>query len=328
MAKNIPADITPRDVLDAITAYSSGAVPHGFHESEKYDLIHDGNRYPPKAILGLAARRIAGRVLEPGDFSGGEGSPCFNVLRSCGFTIALKPGFETAEGSNWTDAEIDASVSAYLSMLKDEVAGKEFNKAEANRRLRNSSLPNRTEGAVEYRMQNISAVLHGLNRRWIAGYKPASNVGAAVSKKIIASLERLEALKSDDTHPESDPVALERKVVRNRLVPLTRQPEGARAPRKVTRSQEQFERDPLVKAWVLQTANGQCQLCGENAPFLDDFGLPFLEVHHVVPLAEGGDDTVPNAVALCPNCHRRCHHGTDRGRIQGKLLEIASGARP
>jgi len=34
-----------------------------------------------------------------------------------------------------------------------------------------------------------------------------------------------------------------------------------------------------------------------------------LEVHHKVPLAEGGDDTVENAIALCPNCHRHAHYG-------------------
>jgi 5-methylcytosine-specific restriction protein A len=325
MAKNIPRDITRQDVLEAIAAYSDGTVAHGFHESEKYDLLHDGKRYPPKAILGLAARRTAGHVLEPSDFSGGEGSPCFNVLRGCGFTVALKPGVESSEGSDWSDAEIDAALSAYLSMLRDEIAGKQFSKAEVNRRLRSASLINRSKGSVEYRMQNISSVLLGLNRRWITGYKPAANVGASVARKIVASLERLEALKNEDSLPESDPVVLDHKVRRNRLVPLSHQPEGAKAPRKVTRSMEQYERLPQVKAWVLQNAGGRCQLCGGDAPFLDDFGFPFLEVHHVVPLADGGEDAVSNAVALCPNCHRRCHHGADRDQISIKLCAIASG---
>nr|WP_275041241.1 HNH endonuclease signature motif containing protein [Halomonas meridiana] len=38
-------------------------------------------------------------------------------------------------------------------------------------------------------------------------------------------------------------------------------------------------------------------------------GSPYLEVHHRKPLAEGGDDTVANAIALCPNCHRAAHYG-------------------
>jgi 5-methylcytosine-specific restriction protein A len=173
-------------------------------------------------------------------------------------------------------------------------------------------------------MQNISAVLQKLGRRWIAGYRPAANVGTNVENRILASLERLEALTAEDSVSEADPVSLERKVRRNRRVPLVLQPEGARAPRKVTRSADQFERDPRVKAWVLEKAQGRCELCGNDAPFKDEEGYPFLEVHHIVPLAEGGDDIVSNAVSLCPNCHRRCHHGQDRAIIAERLKLTAS----
>ncbi|WP_256325004.1 HNH endonuclease signature motif containing protein [Nitrosomonas sp. Nm132] len=38
-------------------------------------------------------------------------------------------------------------------------------------------------------------------------------------------------------------------------------------------------------------------------------GSPYLEVHHKIPLAFGGEDTVVNAIALCPNCHREAHYG-------------------
>ena len=327
MAKNIPEDITRKDVLEAIAAYSDGSVQHNFHESEKYDLLHDGKRYPPKAILGIAARRSAGHVLEPRDFSGGEGSPCFNVLRGRGFEIVLKPEAGTSEGSDWSDSEIDAAVSAYLTMLRDEIQGKAFNKADVNRRLRETALPNRSKGSVEYRMQNISSVLMGLNRRWISGYKPAGNVGTAVKQRIVASLARLDALTSEDRIPESDPAALEQKVRRNRLVPMVQQPDGTLAPKMVTRSVQQYERDPSVKAWVLQQAKGMCELCGNDAPFVDEAGFPFLEVHHVVPLAEGGDDVVANAVALCPNCHRRCHHGSDRNIVTARLTKTITMRR-
>ena len=40
-------------------------------------------------------------------------------------------------------------------------------------------------------------------------------------------------------------------------------------------------------------------------------GDPFLEVHHIKWLARKGNDTLDNAVALCPNCHRRMHHLDD-----------------
>ena len=86
----IPSEITREDVLRAIHELSSGSVRHEFHESELYDLIHEGERYAPKAVLGVAARRLAGRLLKPADFSGGEGSTCFRVLRKLGFKVEKK----------------------------------------------------------------------------------------------------------------------------------------------------------------------------------------------------------------------------------------------
>lgn len=38
-------------------------------------------------------------------------------------------------------------------------------------------------------------------------------------------------------------------------------------------------------------------------------GEPYLEVHHVIPLSQNGEDTLENAEALCPNCHREKHYG-------------------
>ncbi|RQS11413.1 HNH endonuclease [Burkholderia sp. Bp9002] len=71
-----------------------------------------------------------------------------------------------------------------------------------------------------------------------------------------------------------------------------------------------FDRDPNVIALVLRRAQGCCQECGDSAPFMrKKDGTPYLEVHHRVPLALGGDDSLENAIALCPNCHRRMHFG-------------------
>ncbi|MGB4922720.1 MAG: HNH endonuclease signature motif containing protein, partial [Candidatus Nitrotoga sp.] len=38
---------------------------------------------------------------------------------------------------------------------------------------------------------------------------------------------------------------------------------------------------------------------------------PYLEVHHKMQLAKGGEDTVENALGLCPNCHRYSHFGLE-----------------
>lgn len=62
-----------------------------------------------------------------------------------------------------------------------------------------------------------------------------------------------------------------------------------------------------VILYTLKRANGICQLCNQPAPFLNKNGIPFLEVHHIDFLSEGGSDTIYNTVALCPNCHRKMH---------------------
>lgn len=75
-----------------------------------------------------------------------------------------------------------------------------------------------------------------------------------------------------------------------------------------------FVRNPFVAAEVLERANGLCEGCGSLAPFVRaSDGTPYLEVHHKVRLADGGHDSVENAVALCPNCHRRRHFGASDG---------------
>ncbi len=68
-----------------------------------------------------------------------------------------------------------------------------------------------------------------------------------------------------------------------------------------------YYRDPYLKRMVKRIANGKCQYCRNDAPFMDKQGEPYLEEHHVTRLADGGEDTMENLVALCPNCHRKIH---------------------
>ena len=90
LATGIPDGITREDVLEAIGDFDRDAVDHRFRDSTGYDLLHEERRYPPKAIVGLAARRLTGRILEPNEFSGGRGSKCFSVLQHTGFQVVRK----------------------------------------------------------------------------------------------------------------------------------------------------------------------------------------------------------------------------------------------
>jgi hypothetical protein len=73
-----------------------------------------------------------------------------------------------------------------------------------------------------------------------------------------------------------------------------------------------FKRNPDVIIEVLIRAAGNCEGCKQPAPFSRaSDGSPYLEVHHRTLLSQGGEDTVANAIALCPNCHRRYHYGNE-----------------
>jgi hypothetical protein len=89
MTEDIRRQLTREDIEEAIAALDRGE-PHAFGPSTFYDLLVAGRRYPPKAVVGLAARRVLGRALRPDEFSGGEESWAFRLLRDRGFEVVRK----------------------------------------------------------------------------------------------------------------------------------------------------------------------------------------------------------------------------------------------
>jgi Domain of unknown function (DUF3883) len=87
-------------------------------------------------------------------------------------------------GSDWSDAEVRATVGDYLIMLSAELAGTEYSKAEHRRTLLMSLNPARTEPAVEFKHANISAAMIELGLPYIRGYKPRGNYQAALAGEI------------------------------------------------------------------------------------------------------------------------------------------------
>ena len=90
----------------------------------------------------------------------------------------------------------------------------------------------------------------------------------------------------------------------------TRLTKAAKKPTKTIVTSQVFIRNPDVVAEVLHRAAGICENCSKPAPFFKKKdGKPYLEVHHKIQLSDDGEDTVENAIALCPNCHRKLHFG-------------------
>src|SRR5207237_1765015 len=87
-------------------------------------------------------------------------------------------------GTPWTESEVSAVVESYFRMLATERAGVRYSKAENRRRL--MATVHRSEGSIERKLQNISAVLDVLGAQWINGYKPLAHYQDA----LVAAVER------------------------------------------------------------------------------------------------------------------------------------------
>lgn len=215
-------------------------------------------------------------------------------------------------GNGWTESELADSVKAYLDMQRRSRDKQIFTKKGYYRQL--AIKHGRSEKAYEYRMQNISYVLALLGREWLPGLKPAKNVG----RNIAATIQRLISEIEGSTSQASAAFEIEvHEAVKN---PPSNPPQGINQPNKKVAEVTQYDRDPKVKAWVLLRAKGKCECCTENAPFIAPDGTPYLEVHHVRHMADGGPDTISNTVALCPNCHRELHYGMNAPELIDRLF--------
>jgi len=316
----------------------------------------------------------------------------------------------THAGVEWTNEEINAATRTYLWMLGAIEEGFKPVKKKVREALTAGPLSGRSDGAIEYRFQNISSVLANTGRQWVPGYPPHDNVGTAVTKLIqeaisdygqtrhakrvpwmvshippgvvqeaalrLESGEPFEYPDSTDFDVVTDGGALlapkrvigfaalifygapllpvhfsggestaaftairnaglslapkldaendkfRREVNKRKKKGFTAPPKGENSPQRSVGSSVNFVRLPEVVAFVEARAKGECELCCKPAPFVRANGEPFLEVHHIHPLSEGGGDTVANAAALCPNCHRECHHG-----IRSKELRLVLSAK-
>jgi hypothetical protein len=82
------------------------------------------------------------------------------------------------KGTPWEDEELDAIVADYFAMLQAEIFGRTYVKSHHSQRL--MARIERTHRSVEFKHQNISAVLDEMGLPWIPGYKPKSNYQNAI----------------------------------------------------------------------------------------------------------------------------------------------------
>lgn len=107
---------------------------------------------------------------------------------------------------------------------------------------------------------------------------------------------------------------------------IARAQAASSVPEKRATTRIEFRRNPFVVLAALVRADNQCELpdCRHEL-FTRDDGSFYLEVHHLVPLTEGGDDSLLNVAALCPHCHRELHSGAERTTLRATLQHHITG---
>ena len=113
---------------------------------------------------------------------------------------------ETKIGTDWQDDELDAIVADYFAMLAADLSGRPYVKSRHSAAL--MAQIGRTHRSVEFKHQNISAVLDELGMPWIPGYKPKRNYQNAIFDAIDRYLTKHPAIL------EPVPASARRRAVR------------------------------------------------------------------------------------------------------------------
>jgi hypothetical protein len=94
-------------------------------------------------------------------------------------------------------------------------------------------------------------------------------------------------------------------------------------PTKTLASTNAYARNPLVVTIAKRRAACACEMPGCNVPtFVSWDDESFCEVHHIHPLAEGGEDVIENVICLCPLHHREAHHGKRRRELREVMRAV------
>jgi 5-methylcytosine-specific restriction protein A len=90
-----------------------------------------------------------------------------------------------------------------------------------------------------------------------------------------------------------------------------------------------YARSRALRTYVRTRANGVCEGCGMDAPFVAADGNAYLEAHHTQRRSDFGPGNRKTVIALCPNCHTRVHFGVDgdayNAELKSKLQQIEPG---
>lgn len=350
----IPDSITAEHITAAAMELDRN-VDHPFHESTKFDVLIENRRYPPKAILGLAAKLAANVDLTPADFTGGVGSKCFRILNELGFAIVPKSSMGSSHrfvpgrlynrkndihdvfGGNRQGGIATTTTSSFIFLFTSSIGdsygyrdgwtedgiflftgeGQRGDQTftRGNKAIRDHVRESKT-------LELFESLGKGKSYRFVGSFmcdsweiQSGPDLDGSVRDIIVFHLVPLVGEPVDSPEPSSIPSSFEDL----RQLAFNASNTSALPRRQVL--QNAYFRSHVVKKYVLMRAKGQCELCGSDAPFLRKDGSPYLEPHHTRRVSDDGPDHPRWVGAICPNCHREIHSGVHGEEKNQALIE-------
>lgn len=357
----IPDSLTAEHIF-AAAAKLDGNVNHPFHESTKFDVLIENRRHPPKAILGVASKIAANVDLSPSDFTGGTGSKCFRILEDLGFKIVRKWGMSSSHkfvqgrlynrknhihdvfGGNRQAGIAPSESSSFIFIFSSSAGdlygyrdgwsddgfflftgeGQKGNQTftRGNKAIRDHVRDGKT-------IELFESLGKDKNYRYLGSFmcdswdtQSGPDVDGATRDIIAFHLVPLVAEASDIPELSGAVVSLDE---------LRRQAFDASNTNALPRKQvlqNAYFRSNVVKRYVLTRANGKCESCGQQAPFNRRDGTPYLEPHHTRRVSDEGPDHPRWVGAICPNCHREIHSGSNGDERNQILIDYLGSIEP
>jgi 5-methylcytosine-specific restriction protein A len=351
----IPKGITKEHVLSALAAFDAGE-PHEFGESTRYDLVHNGRMYPPKAVVGIAAKFVVGQPLHPSDFSGGEGAGQANaVLEALGFDVVKKATAGTNayiltwNSDKWTWANYDQHILDTKNGKTVDEPWTTHNKgiAEGDR-------------LFLLRQGEIRGLI-GAGRAASDCFFGDSEVEGQKSEKVRKVLVRFDVLLSDDEVLPTETLIENIAEVKWKSIYASGQKVpaecvggletlwqahlesigrvGYKSPDEVNAASHYkegatkqvtvnaYERNPEARKACIAHYGTACTVCGfDFGKVYGELGEGFTHVHHLRDLATIGQEYEVNPIEdlrpVCPNCHAMLHRqvpAMSTEELQGRI---------
>lgn len=329
---------------------------YGYKPSRLYHIQYNGQLYDSKAIVGSAYGKQHGTPLKSSEFNGGKAT-VITCLRKLGFTAwkTENPAIKLVTGKTyfrkdlirlyggqlqagiWTPSEfkvifIFSGESGKAFGYKDGWKEDGIFRYTGEGQIGDMTFTGGNKAIRDHRENGKDILLFedlgkGKGVRYTGMFECASwsyvdamdkkkNIRKAIAFDLVPvsssalTLEKNEAATQDTKSSSINEL---------RIAAYEASYESKASSHTSDTKRSWYERSDKVKNYVLARASGFCEACAEPAPFSKKDGTPYLEPHHTKRLSDEGPDHPAWVGAICPNCHRRIHSGSDGEELNNKL---------